>query len=47
MLNVERADQQGMLSAVFLSADVGKLYLLLCEALEREPAGKRMLQRAS
>lgn len=47
MLNVERADQQGMLSAVFLSADVGKLYLLLCEALEREPAGKRLLQRAS
>lgn len=47
MLNVERADHQGMLSAVFLSADVGKLYLLLCEALDREPAGKRILQRAS
>jgi len=45
MLNVERSDQQGMLSAVFLSADVGKLYLLLCEALDREPSGKRILQR--
>ncbi|MDF1720025.1 MAG: hypothetical protein P1U65_05075 [Minwuia sp.] len=47
MLNVERADQEGMLSAVFLSADVGKLYLLLCEALDRDPGGKRLFGKAS
>lgn len=46
MLNVERSDQEGMLSAVFLSADVGKLYLLLCEALDRDPGGKRLFEKA-
>lgn len=30
-------DHDGLLKGIFLSADVGKLYLVLCDALDRDP----------
>ena len=41
MQTAGQADQENMLMGVFLSADVGKLYLMLCEALGHKPAGAR------
>lgn len=31
------ADHEGLLTGIFMSADVGKLYLVLCDALDRDP----------
>ncbi|WP_417513506.1 hypothetical protein [Minwuia sp.] len=45
MLAVDESDHEGLLLSVFLSADVGKLYLVLCEALDRKPASRK--QRSS
>lgn len=30
-------DHEGLLTGIFVSADVGKLYLVLCDALDRDP----------
>jgi hypothetical protein len=42
MLAVEETERESILYGVFLSADIGKLYMVLCDALERTPtAGRR------
>lgn len=41
LMAAAEADHEDVLTGVFMSADMGKLYMVLCDALERTPAQSR------
>lgn len=45
LMAAAEADHEDILTGVFMSADMGKLYMILCDALERTPVQPRKTSR--